>query len=315
VAAGQTITAGPPTARWVNLGPPALAALDYHGARYDAGLQHYRLSTLGVVPVYSLSLGAKPNPATQLEGVDPASSGVAGLRQATYLAGCSRREGAEDQTLAAAHQIAIWHFTDDVPVTRATVPSTVIRRLAGSLISRAQFAVRHPHRQCGALNSEGFSSAAFAPMLTVIVDPSDGAYQTIEINLQTGSANQYPTSPQALEVRVDETPSYPCTGDASEIQTSRPTVAATAPSCGAGHGGPQRQYPVRRLGPSLGHGAQRLYAVAVLQLPRSRRLRQLKVLWNNSSAPGVVYIPRDGSQPVISAAVAYPDLIASASIR
>jgi hypothetical protein len=320
---GAYLNNSPVKAYWANLGPtPVQGALRFAGRTYSAGVAFYRLG-VGTVPAYSLSLGSRPSPGIELEGVDPASSSINGLQEATYLAGCSsKREVALPlrPSVAAAYQIAIWHFTNDVPLSRQTVASRSILLRATSLAIAAERAVEsHSNANyCEPVKSEGLSGAAWGAAIKVVTGTQSVSDQGLNIYLSTGSENQYPIHPQALEVRVNGVPAFVCTGARSMIKTGREVDLPVKPPCGEEFGPHQLQFRVHATpiaGPKHAPLLQRLYAQATISVPRRDYPQQIEVLWNSKSESGAVYVPPDGSEPIITAGIAFPDVVETVTIQ
>lgn len=160
----------PIEALWENVGPsPVADALVVNGRTYAAGLSFYRIGG-GSTPAYSLSLDSTPSPGTPLEGVAPAASVIDGLPEATYLAGCSAKRDVAaplHPLVAAAYQVAIWHFTNEIGLTRRTVPNPAILSQAQALASEAEQAVASHAGYCTPVEGQGFDAASYDPELAV----------------------------------------------------------------------------------------------------------------------------------------------------
>src|SRR6267154_4389676 len=150
-SASASAASPPITAQWLDVGPSKVSrAVVYEGQSYAAGLSLYKIG-VGDVPAYSLSLKSAPGANTKLEGVAPAASMISGLRQATYLAGCSSARSVAfplNRLTAAAYQVAIWHFTDDVALSRQTMPAPRVRGEARALAVSAERAVASHSHYC-----------------------------------------------------------------------------------------------------------------------------------------------------------------------
>jgi hypothetical protein len=333
--AGAAATA---PARYTPLGPPPLpGALVYRGRSYAAGRALYKIGGTGTVPVYSLTLGRRPDTAAPLGGIDPESARIPGLGEATYLATCSASRDIHALRAAAAYQLAIWHFTGAVPLTPNTVPDAGIRRTALGLVASASAALSaDPHRSCMSaaddpLTPGGFSKASYAPSISLASDETV-KYQVISITLDPGNPNQYELKPQALELQIDGVPTFVCTGQDSTVDTAKARMKPVHLACGKkadpAHPVPnQLQYEVDHTSPQFpvdkdGHYSPRPgqaplhgFAAAVVRLPRRGAKQQVRVLWNSSSTPGVVFVSSTGGDSVITAGVAFPNVDARLVVR
>jgi hypothetical protein len=311
-------------ARSTSLGPPPLPdALRYRGRGYAAGQSWYRVGDTGTVPVYSLTLGRRPDPEQALEGIEPKASLIRGLAEATYLATCSAQRGVTAIRGAAAYQLAIWHFANAVPLTRTTVPDVEVRASAQRLVRQAAAAVEardscmDPNKD--PLTEEGFSRASFGPSISLASDQTVSE-QVVSVTLDSGNVNKFIEEPQVLEIRIDGVPAFVCTGQETTIDTDQAKLLPVKAPCGKTTGSTQLQYPLGDTLPTFpvdgnGHYKPKKgqvplhgFASAVVRLPRRGAKQQVRVLWNSHSTPGVVYVGQGAAESVITAGVSYPNV-------
>ena len=187
--------------------------------------------------------------------MDPAASGLPGLADATYLATCSTAERGVDTPekvrIAAAYQIAIWHFTSGLPLTHATVPDRRILRASRTLAARAEQSA--PHRSCPipgepTPDANGFSTAAYEPSISLQSDA--GILEPASSRSNSGERFGEPVPrPRRSRLRSGSTACRPLCAPGENRRSTRGPKARFRPipsDCAKVRGRPLLQYRVSR---------------------------------------------------------------------
>src|ERR1700733_3781568 len=138
--AAETTVAAPISARRAEVGPePVAGALVLNGRPISAGLAYYRIEGYDTVTRYTLSPSLS-SPAETLYAGSPIGSWESQLPEITDLARRSEKEhvaSGMNQRRAAAIQIAIWSFVNNLSINVRTVPDASLRRQVNQLRAEA----------------------------------------------------------------------------------------------------------------------------------------------------------------------------------
>jgi len=244
-----------------------------------------------------------------------------------YLADCSSDRGVTptDRRIAAAYQLAIWHYTDLVPIRRNTVSSPSVRVTTRQLIREASAAKGTECPTDGGPEDDKKKppgGGSYTPTISAATGDATSEEQVVTMVLRSGNPNSVLDNVQALVVRIEGLPAYVCTGRETTIDTGETVVAKPQPGKSAGFDAcgkvddntPQvAQYRLKKQSslqpnsPKQGKGPfdPALNALASLRVPRKDRTQQLRITWNSDSSPGLIFLASDGSQQIITAGVTH----------
>jgi hypothetical protein len=249
--------------------------------RVDAPAAHAASNTEETTVIaYSLDLQAGPAGAGVWAAASPGTPGIADLRSASYVAGLGTSSDLADTGRElAARQIAIWHYTNGLPIDSGTVPDPIVRRRALT-VAKAAATGRPP----GGTNPISVGITANL----ADVEPSR---ITIGVLLSINSENSY-CSAQKLDIRFNGHWGVVKTGAITNLGYSGPNqLKSTRTSALAGapcNGGPARDFNQ-----------------ALFTLPRPQVGTRLEIDWNisltgvnvfeNGSAPPLLVV--GGNEP------------------
>jgi hypothetical protein len=131
----------PITAQFETAGHSSSPVLYFRGKTHTAAPSSYRINNGPTVPAFSLRLGGAADPSVVLSAIRAKDYGaIPGANQATYLATKHSLLGKPlpGKAELAAVQLAIWRFTDSIPLTQTTVPNAAIRGRARKLVAAAR---------------------------------------------------------------------------------------------------------------------------------------------------------------------------------
>jgi hypothetical protein len=245
-------------------------------------LSYYRLQQQVTVPAFSLGFAANAD-GSRLYASFAAGNGISHIAAVTYLADrWSRLAPRVKASLgkAAAYQVAIWHLSAALPITKRTVHARVIRRAALRLVA---YASARDQEQVVACKNANCGEDAPSPQLATTSGDSTVSDQIINIALFIGNLEQSFDDYQALDLRLGGIYATVCTGQDTAINTSKISDMPPRP-CAPGFGRhPTQHYDVqvRRDYQKKNGKVNKVYTgTANVYVPRQDHIQYLQVAWN-----------------------------------
>jgi hypothetical protein len=262
----------PITAQFVAAGRSNGPVLYLGGTTYSAAPSSYRINSGPTVPAFSLRLAGEANPSDVLSAIRARDYGtIPGANQATYLAANHSMLGKPLQSKAelAAVQLAIWWFTDSIPLTRTSIPNAKFRGRARRLVAAAR----------------GKQGPDLPSSLGVRAFTIGGDLQNERVQLQVRSDDIEDTfnTFQDIDVRVGDDFATVSTGTVTllDISAPRPT--------------PHR-IPISILPRYLTE-----QGALTLLVPHQSGVTHLEFGWGATLDPGVLFGPSGSSPAVVTA--------------
>lgn len=262
----------PLTAQFLTAGRSSSPVLYLRGKAYAAAPSSYRINNGPTVLAFSLHLGGLADPNDVLSAIRAQDyAAIPGANQATYLAAKHSLLGKPLQGKAemAAVQLAIWRFTDSVPVTRTTIPNAMIRGRVGKLVGAA-------------LNKKGPDSPA-ALGLRAFATGGDLQNERVQLQVRSDDIEDTFNTYQKIDVRIGDDFATVSTGTETLLDVKAPRAT------------PHR-VPITIMPKYL-----REEGALTLLVPHQSGVTHLEFGWGATLDPGVLFGPHGRSPAVVAA--------------
>jgi hypothetical protein len=310
-ALAAPVAGGQITAHWESvLAPSESKTVKVNGTWHAAGESYLRVDDQADVAAYSLSLNAEVDRGAQFDAIDADTSAIPHLDQITSLVRDSATE-AQQGTLtsarAAAYQVAIWHFTDDLPIDATYVPSRAIRSSVDELIRKSVTETNQVLQCTGSQCATPLSTEATTATLSVRVG-STVDDSVLRIAIVTPIRRVFDHR-QYVDIRINGLGASLCPGETDLIRVDKPaTHNVFKSSCEFRSHDPTERGPRFADLPRLLVERQSILPtnavvnnVITALIPRQDTSQEIQISWPFGNAAGMVFMPSSPSSPMITA--------------